>query len=68
MRPPPWNRAGHGMRYLLFYFSFHSIAFSFNHYRFSMMQQPVQHGGGQSAVIVEYFGPFLEVSVCCQDY
>ena len=42
---------------------FHPIAFSFDQYGFSVMQQPIQDSGGQRAVVVEDFGPVLEGSV-----
>lgn len=38
---------------------FHTVAFSFNHYRFGMMQKPVKQRRCQRAVIVKISGQSL---------
>jgi hypothetical protein len=35
----------------------HSVTFPLDDHRFSVVQEPVQHGAGQGAVVVEDFGP-----------
>jgi hypothetical protein len=39
---------------------FHAEAFSFDDHRLGMMEQPIQDGGGQGAVLVEDLGPLLK--------
>ena len=40
--------------------TFHAKAFALNDHRVGVMQQPIQNGGGQRAIVVEDFGPLLE--------
>ena len=35
----------------------HAVALPFDDHGFGVVQQPVQHGAGQGAVVVEDFGP-----------
>jgi len=39
---------------------FHTETFSFDDHRLGVMQQPIQDGGGQRVVLVEYLGPLLK--------
>jgi hypothetical protein len=55
------------MRLLLVDFVLHSIARSLDHYRFGVMQQPVENCRGQRAVIVEGFRALREGLVCRRD-
>ena len=36
---------------------FRAVTFAFDDYGFSVVQEPVQHGAGQGAVVVEGFRP-----------
>ena len=35
----------------------HAVTPAFDYHGFSVVQQPIQHGAGQGAVVVEDFGP-----------
>jgi hypothetical protein len=37
----------------------HAVTFPINNHGFSVVQEPVQHGAGQGAVVVEDFGPMF---------
>ena len=39
---------------------FHAIAGAFDDDRLGMMEEPIQHGGGQRGVVVEDAGPLFE--------
>ncbi len=53
--PAVWN-----VQYSCFDAVFHSIAFSLDKDRLGMMEQAVQDGGGEDAVVVEDFRPLFE--------
>ena len=42
---------------------FHAEAFAFDNHRLGVMEQPIQDGRGQGAVIVEDLGPLLKGAV-----
>ena len=39
---------------------FHAVAGAFDHDGFGVMEEPVEHCGGQGAVVIEDRGPLLE--------
>ena len=46
---------------------FHAVAFSFNDHCFGVMEEPIQDGRGEHAVVIEDFRPLIESSVGCDD-
>ena len=50
-------------RGLLLDLVFHTETLAFDNHGLGVMQQPVQDGGGQGAVMVEYVRPLLEGAV-----
>ena len=46
---------------------FHSKTLPFDGHRFGVMEEPIQHGTGESGIVVEDFGPVFKGQISGDD-